>query len=645
MPLLRMSVHEFVDRCQQDTVADDLAECHRQARLGRLEDGEIRSWRNSLPALARVLDEAGLQHVEVLIEYQLALSSLRADVVLAGWHPHTSQPSYVIVELKQWTHARALPDTEDLCLPGVGNNNRAFLHPVAQVRRYCQYLQDFTTVLDAEPDAVAGVAYLHNANTTGVADLLDLEPDDHGRLFTHSTRDQLITYLQSRLSPAHGTAAADELVDSPLAPSRPLLRATAEEILHADRFVLLDQQQVAVSLVRRAVKKAREADSKEVLIVTGGPGSGKSVIALHLMRHLAHDRHTVVHATGSKSFTRTLHHAVGTYNPRVRKLFGYFMNFADAPKNGLDALICDEAHRIRAHSVRHRGVRQVDELLNAARVPVFLLDDHQVVRPGEMGSRKAIDQAAAARGLRPRHIDLNGQFRNGGSRAYEQWVLRLLQLTDEPATEWADERTFHVQVVDSPQQMEDLLQAKEAQHLTARITAGFCWRWSDPRRGRLVDDITIGSWRKPWNLRGESRLDGVPPSWLWATDPDGFGQVGCIYTAQGFEYDWNGVILGDDLVWRQDRWLPNPQASRDPALRSIDPATFLRLVRNTYKVLLTRGMSGTLLYSTDPETQARLRQLVPAPTTAEPDPRAPVQQHTTGPDAGQGQTRITSPAM
>ncbi|GAA1042225.1 hypothetical protein GCM10009566_42900 [Streptomyces murinus] len=376
------------------------------------------------------------------------------------------------------------------------------------------------------------------------------------------------------------------------------------------------------------MKKAREADSKEVIIVTGGPGSGKSVIALHLMRHLAHDRHTVVHATGSKSFTRTLHHAVGTHNPRVRKLFGYFMNFADAPKNGLDALICDEAHRIRAHSVRHRGVRQIDELLDAARVPVFLLDDHQVVRPGEMGSHKAIDQAAAARGLRPRHMDLNGQFRNGGSRAYEQWVLRLLQLTDEPATEWADERTFHVRVVDSPQQMEDILQAKEAQHLTARITAGFCWPWSNPRRGRLVDDITIGSWHKPWNLRGESRLDGVPPSWLWATDPNGFGQVGCIYTAQGFEYDWNGVILGDDLVWRQDRWLPNLRASKDTALDGTDPATFLHLVRNTYKVLLTRGTSGTLLYSTDPETQARLRQLVPAPTAAAPDPPAPVEQPT-----------------
>jgi hypothetical protein len=328
------------------------------------------------------------------------------------------------------------------------------------------------------------------------------------------------------------------------------------------------------------------------------------------MRHLAHDRHTVVHATGSKSFTRTLHHAVGTSNRRVRELFSYFMNFADAPKNGLDALICDEAHRIRAHSVRHRGVRQIDELLDAARVPVFLLDDHQVVRPGEMGSRQAIDQAAAERGLRPRHIDLNGQFRNGGSRAYEQWVLRLLQLTDQPATEWADERTFHVQVVDSPQQMEDLLQAKEAQHLTARITAGFCWRWSDPRRGRLADDIVIGPWRKPWNLRGESRLDGVAPSWLWATDPDGFGQVGCIYTAQGFEYDWNGVILGPDLVWRDGVWAADRKASKDTVVARASQKEFALLVRNTYKVLLTRGMQGTVLFSTDKETREMLRTLV-----------------------------------
>ena len=184
MPLLRMSVHEFVDRCQQDTVADDLAECHRQARLGRLEDGEIRSWRNSLPALARVLDEAGLQHVEVLIEYQLALSSLRADVVLAGWHPGTVQPSYVIVELKQWTHARALPEEDPL--PAGERRTRAscIRRPGTGVLRVPA---DYR--LSPTPTAVAGVAYLHNAVDVEAGPVRP-RADALGRL-SRSSRDEL----------------------------------------------------------------------------------------------------------------------------------------------------------------------------------------------------------------------------------------------------------------------------------------------------------------------------------------------------------------------------------------------------------------------------------------------------------------------
>ena len=141
----------------------------------------------------------------------------------------------------------------------------------------------------------------------------------------------------------------------------------------------------------------------------------------------------------------------------------------------------------------------------------------------------------------------------------------------------------------------------------ARMTAGYCWPWSDPRSdGSLVDDVVIGHWAKPWNLKGDRALPGAPPSALWASRPEGFGQVGCVYTAQGFEFDWNGVILGADLVWRTDRWVSRRESNRDPDFRSrqrVSDADFDRLVRNVYKVLLTRGMVGTLVYSVDPETQ------------------------------------------
>jgi len=330
----------------------------------------------------------------------------------------------------------------------------------------------------------------------------------------------------------------------------------------------------------------------------------------------------VLHATGSKSFTHTLRQVAGKGSTQVKGLFKYFNSFMDAEKNGLEVLIMDEAHRLREKSVnrytpktlRETARPQIEELLDAARVPVFLLDQYQVVRPGEMGSVPEIEAHAAARGLALRHVDLNAQYRAGGSEAYLDWVLRLLGLRGDGPVAWRDEPGFTVDVVDSPFELESRLTSLLGRGYGARMTAGFCWPWSDPRRdGSLIADVTIGDWSRPWNLKSERSVGGAPPSSLWATDPAGFGQVGCVYTAQGFEYDWNGVIIGRDLVWRGDRWVAQREFNKDPDFRNraaVDDATFDRLVRHVYKVLLTRGMIGTLIYSADAETRGMLSSRV-----------------------------------
>ncbi|WP_448630969.1 DNA/RNA helicase domain-containing protein [Cellulomonas soli] len=441
-------------------------------------------------------------------------------------------------------------------------------------------------------------------------------------MFTGQRRADLHDWLRSRLAPDSGVRAADDLLGSHVAPSRQLLTVAAQEVREREQFVLLDEQRVAHELVLSEVRRAREADTKTVVVIAGGPGSGKSVIALSLLGDLAREGRTVMHATGSRSFTQTLRQVAGKGSSRTKSLFAYFNSFMTAEKNGLDVLILDEAHRLRLTSVNRytrKEVRavarpQVDELFDAARVPVFLLDQFQVVRPGEMGSVAEIEAHAAARGLQVCQINLQAQFRSGGSDAYLDWVLRLLGLRDGGPVEWRDEPTFTVEVAESPEAMTARLEAQISQGMNARITAGYCWPWSDPRSdGTLVDDVVIGDWHRPWNVRGERGVPGAPPSALWATVEGGFGQVGCVYTAQGFEYSWNGVILGPDLVWRDDRWVARREHNKDPDFRSrkaVDDATFDRLVRHVYKVLLTRGMAGTLLYSVDPETQDRLRQLV-----------------------------------
>jgi hypothetical protein len=308
-------------------------------------------------------------------------------------------------------------------------------------------------------------------------------------------------------------------------------------------------------------------------------------------------------------------------------MFQYFNSFMAAEPNDLDALILDEAHRIRETSVsrwtsaEHRtGRPQIEELLAAARVPVFLLDEFQVVRPGEQGTVEDIAEHAWAQGLSVERIHLDAQFRCGGSQEYVLWVKRLLDLEPGGPIPWIGDPHFEVQVVDSPAEMEAHLEAKLADGYSARMAAGYCWPWSDPRPdGTLVPDVELDDWRRPWNLKGDRSVGGAPAAALWATDPAGFGQVGCVYTAQGFEYDYAGVILGPDLVWRDDRWVALRAANKDPDFRNrtkVSDQAFDRLVRNVYKVLLTRGMRGVAIYSPDAESREYLSGLLSHQTFA-----------------------------
>lgn len=623
---VRLSAGELVElaRTSQSALERLLAQHLVQHGVGRPSAAEVRSWHASLPVLARDLADAGLSDIEVLLEHRLPLTSRRADVILAGRHARTGAPHFLVVELKQWGRAHPLEGSVELVeVPGAAFPHA--LHPSLQVDGYVQYLEDFVPALG--PDSVArgtidGLAYLHNASEASVADLLASEPARARRLFTGDRRGEFLAELQRQFAPGSGAQSADLLLGAAVAPSKQLLTLAAAEIREREQFVLLDEQRVAFELVRRAVSNARRLDTKSVVIVTGGPGTGKSVIALSLLGELSREGRSVLHATGSRSFTQTLRKVAGHRAPRVQKLFTYFNSFMQAERNGLDVLICDEAHRIRETSVsrytpkviRDRALPQVEELIDAARVPVFLLDEHQVVRPGEMGSVADIRAAAARRGLDVVQVDLDAEFRAGGSAAYSAWVRRLLGLEEGGAIGWEDEESFTVEVVDSPHELESRLRDRLVDGRGARMTAGFCWPWSDPSpSGDLVRDVRIDGWERPWNVKGDRSVGGAPPAALWATQDGGFDQVGCVYTAQGFEYDWNGVILGPDLVWRDGQFVSRREFNKDPDFRSakrVSDEEFDRLVRNVYKVLLTRGMVGTIIYSTDPETRAALRALV-----------------------------------
>ncbi|VXB44824.1 DUF2075 domain-containing protein [Nocardioides sp. AX2bis] len=564
------------------------------------------------------LRDAGLDDVEMLLEYQLPLTSKRADVVLCGTHPRTGNSSYVVLELKQWTEAMLKDGTDDVVsIGGYGDH----LHPGEQVRRYCVHLTDFVASLADEPHRVTGAAYLHNATDLGVDGLFQLPATEQSRVFTGQGRGTFVDFLRTKLAPESGAAAADELLNAAVRPSKQLMALAAEEVQQREMFNLLDEQQVAYSEVLRAVEASRRGNTKEVIVVTGGPGSGKSVIALSLLGELSRRGRPVLHATGSSAFTQSLRRIAGSRAPRVQQMFKYYNQFIDAEKNGLDVLILDEAHRIKETSTNRytraslrTGRPQVEELIDAARVPVFLLDEHQVVRPSERGTVAEIEGAALRMECKVTHIDLDGQFRCGGSRVYEMWVLRLLGLEPGGPIRWEGDDGFELSAALTPSTMELKLAKLLDEGYSARMAAGYCWKWRDPEKGSdsLPEDVVIGDWSKPWNNKRDTSFAGAPGTPYWATDPAGFNQVGCVYTAQGFEYDYGGVIIGPDLVWRTDEWVVRPEYNQDTQLKRGNPTGLERAILNTYKVLLTRSMRGTSVFSTDHETNEMLQRLVRA---------------------------------
>ena len=273
------------------------------------------------------------------------------------------------------------------------------------------------------------------------------------------------------------------------------------------------------------VGKAQHSDAKEIVIVTGGPGSGKSVIALSLLGELNRQGYSALHATGSRSFTQTMRQSAAAALPGSRTCSCTSTASWTAQKNDLDVLICDEAHRIRETSAnrytaaaQRSGRMQVDELIAAARVPVFLLDEHQVVKPGEMGTVEAIRSHAPSLGFRTHHVPLDGQFRCGGSEKYERWVLRLLGLEAGGPESWTGDDHFEVTLAESPGRLENVLRGKLAEGYSARMSAGYCWPWSESHPDRpLVNDVRIGDWTPSLERERQPVGRSAPPSALWAT--------------------------------------------------------------------------------------------------------------------------------
>jgi len=620
MRLYSGSSKEFISDVYTNQIASKLVLAYEDYYGHQAGNSEVTSWTNSLQFLQNLVEYNQLLDDHVVLEHELPYSTKRIDCLLFGQTP-TGDDNVVVIELKQWMEVEDC-EVEGNVVTFTGQAMRMVAHPSAQVRGYHYLLKDFVKLFEENPQVnLSSCTYCHNYPKASDSILLSAKFNDLTSKFPVFTKDDfesIGSYLKSRLSGGQGLQLFNRFVTSPIAPSKKLMDHTKHMISGQHVFNLIDEQIVANNTIIDQAKKSVHEEGKTVIIVRGGPGTGKSVIALNAVAELLSKGVTVFHATGSSAFTNTIRKIVGA---RAAAFFKFFNSFPTHKPNSINVLICDEAHRIRTTSnsrytpkSSRSNLPQIEELINIAKVSVFFIDDYQIVRPEEIGSSQLIRDAAFLYGAKIYDFELNTQFRCSGSDGYLNWIDTILGIRDTPNQILTTSEKMEFKIFDDPKSLYAAIKDKnDSKPNSARLVAGFCWPWSNPKSdGTLVNDVKIGNFEMPWEGRDGFKLAPGIPEWkYWAFDPNGVNQIGCIYTIQGFEFDYVGVIFGKDLIWNPEAktWIANRSESEDPQVtRKSSDAEFASYVRNVYRVLFTRGMKGCYVYFLDETTKQYFKE-------------------------------------
>lgn len=600
---------QFLDVCDNNDIEEVILKHFKEATGKKVAASEIRSWQGSLTYMAKVLRDKDLpEDAGVAIELHIPQSMKRIDFLLTGRDQHQGKNA-VLVELKQWSKASAT-SKDAIVKTALGGSHVETIHPSYQVWSYATLLEGFNEAVYDQGIKVHPCAYLHNYVSDGVINSAHYDAyTSKAPLFLKGPDEltKLRSFLKQHIYYGDNQEVLYELSSGKSRPSKALAEALTGLMEGKPEFVLIDDQKTVFESVLAAVAEA-SADAPKVLIIEGGPGTGKTVVAINLLVRLTAlrlmSRYVSKNAAPRAVYEKKL---VGTVKPtKFSSLFSGSGAYTEIKPDFYDALIIDEAHRLNEKSgfYGNEGENQIKELIGSAKCSVFFIDEDQRVTLKDIGSKQAIREFAKARGATVEEYTLSSQFRCSGSDGYLAWLDDVLGIR-KTANPILDASEYEFKVFDSPQAMHEAIEQKNHGN-KARVVAGYCWPWSS-KKDPKAKDIEIGEhYARQWNLDQDGSL--------WIIADKSVDQVGCIHTCQGLEVDYIGVIIGPDLIVRDGKVVTSPKA-RDKYDKTIrgwkrlmkEQPDFTRqetdlIIKNTYRTLMTRGMKGCYLYCTDPET-------------------------------------------
>lgn len=582
---------------------EDVVERAFVQRTGRYAaQSEFKSWRNSLAAMARVLRDSGIpDDIGVGVEFGIPQTSKRIDFILSG-KADDGTPHLVIVELKQWSSSRVSEKDGIIVANRGGRSETEGPHPSYQAWSYAALLNGFNEAIYESNTELRPCAYLHNYKDDGVirdaryAAYLDKAPTflDGADELAH-----LRSFIKQHVKKGDSGDLLYSIENGRIRPSKMLADSVAKMLKGNQEFVLVDDQKV---VYETCLAKAAQASDirKQVVIVKGGPGTGKSVVAINLLVELTKRGQLTKYVSKNAAPRAVYRQKLAGHLRRVEigNLFAGSGGFHDSQPNVFDTLVVDEAHRLNEKSglYGNLGQNQIMELIRSARCTVFFADDDQVVTLSDIGRIAELERWAHAAGAEVTHMELDSQFRCAGSDGYIAWLDNFLGIRETANADF-DRDSFDFRIIDSPAELHDLIREKNKLNNKARVVAGYCWDWKSKKDPKAWDiEIPEHGYKARWNLDKDGSL--------WIVAPDSVEEVGCIHTCQGLELDYVGVIVGPDLRWIDGVPIafPESRSSMDRSIRGYkslmkiaEKTTRQRLetvIRNTYKTLMSRGMKG-----------------------------------------------------
>ena len=600
---------QFVDDVRFGTIEDKILQMVRACGLNAGQAAEYQSWHNSMQFMRNVVDDPDIDdQVQVAIEYNIPMTSKRVDFIISG-ADQFEKDHLLIVELKQWEKAEVVDDDMHFCVRTyVAKDNRIVCHPSYQAYSYSRFIANYSQEVLNRDISLVPCAYLHNFKPeyrSVLSNPIYQEWLDVAPFFIKTEVREFSAFVKKFVTKKSTKGDLLYLIDhGRIRPSKSLQDMLVSMVKGNQEFILLDEQTVCFDMCLKTMNQCQKDRKKRVIIIQGGPGTGKSVLAVNLLMEFIGQSLNASYVTKNSAPRNAFLSLLSKGNVRtavdIKQLFRSPFGLSKCDTNLYDCLIVDEAHRLMKKMYGDwTGENQVKECINASLLTIFMLDEDQAVTSKDIGSVEEIKKWSKqldARVIMTDETRLMSQFRCNGSDAYIQFIDNLLQRHEETLPIYMSELNYDFQVFDDPSELRDALREKNAINNKARMVAGYCYDW-DVKNHRGEYDIILGeSFKAKWNLANDD---------IWAINPNSFEEVGCIHTAQGLEFDYVGVLIGKDLRYdpNSGRVITNASAiskdDKSSGIRSASETEARRLILNTYKTLLTRGQKGCYVYCED----------------------------------------------